>query len=371
MKVLIVTSGLPSEKYPLLDGMFALDQAKALAQKGVDVIVFSIDLRSIKQWRHFGVTSKRIDGIECYDYSIPVGPFGDRILDYLGNLCAKRLYKRVFADKSRPSIIHAHFASSYGVCLSGKYNIPLVITEHSSQMNRTDLPVQKIERVKRFYSRANTVVTVSSLLANSLLEKTGTKCEVIHNIIDTTLFSRYERKDHQHFNFVTTAILTERKRVHQLLPVIKKCPNNVHLIIIGDGPERSRIDNIIKEYDLGNRVSMMGYQSREDTAKIYEKCDCFVLPSSLETFGVVYVEAMAAGLPVIATRCGGPEDFVEEKNGVLIDVDNSMQLENAMQYMILHAQEYTPNTIKEFVQDHFSPEVIADKLIDLYSQIVK
>ena len=55
-----------------------------------------------------------------------------------------------------------------------------------------------------------------------------------------------------------------------------------------------------------------------EIVKVYEECDCFVLPSAGETFGVVYVEAMAAGLPVIATRCGGPEDFVNEDNGILI-----------------------------------------------------
>lgn len=86
---------------------------------------------------------------------------------------------------------------------------------------------------------------------------------------------------------------------------------------IGDGHLRSVLMEYVWKHDLHDIVMFHGILSPMEIVKVYEECDCFVLPSAGETFGVVYVEAMAAGLPVIATRCGGPEDFVNEDNGIL------------------------------------------------------
>ena len=76
-------------------------------------------------------------------------------------------------------------------------------------------------------------------------------------------------------------------------------------------------------------------------------CDAFVLASRAETFGVVYVEAMAAGLPVIATACGGPEDFVSEENGILIPADNEEKLTEALIEMYHMAHKYDKQAISE------------------------
>ena len=370
MKVLIVSSGLPSTRYPL-EGVFAYDQAKALASQDLDVTFFSIDLRSIRKIRRFGFDSFVRDNVKCYTFSVPLGPIGYGILNRVGCIVGNILYKRVYKKDIRPDIIHTHFAASYGAFLSTKYDIPLVITEHSSEMNRIDLPQLVIDRALKSYGKANAVISVSSLLAESLYKKTGITSRVIHNIIDTGLFSALPKVSHPSFTFVTTALLSERKRIHQLIPAVMQCPETVRLIIIGDGPERPRIEQLIKENQLAGRVKMKGLLSREETAKIYAESDCFVLPSALETFGVVYVEAMAAGLPVIATRCGGPEDFVTEDNGLLIDVDNQNQLINAMHYMIDNVESYSEERIKEFANSNFSPNVIANQIIELYKKIVK
>lgn len=370
MKVLIVSSGLPSKRYPL-NGVFAYDQAKALASTGIEVFFFSVDLRSIRKIRKWGLSSSERDGVKCYEYSIPIGPLGIGTLDFFGCKAVNILFSRVFHNKPFPDIIHTHFASSFGACLSKKYEIPLVITEHSSEMNRENLPVAVIEQVKQSYLCADVVITVSSMLASSLLHKTGVKCRVVHNIIDTKLFSSVPKLQHSEFTFVTTALLSERKRIHRIILALKACPDNTRLIIVGDGAERARLETLIKDNCLENRVEMKGLLTREQTAEVYANCDCFVLPSALETFGVVYVEAMAAGLPVIATRCGGPEDFVNEQNGILIDVDNQEQLEGAMKRMIKEAHKYSRSEIIGYVQNHFSPAVIAKELTEIYTEIVK
>ena len=99
--------------------------------------------------------------------------------------------------------------------------------------------------------------------------------------------------------------------------------------------------------------------------------DAFVLASRRETFGVVYIEAMAAGLPVIATRCGGPEDFVTEENGILIPVDDAAALTDAMEHMMLHRREYDSASISADIRRKFAPETIAARLTDIYKTVLE
>lgn len=369
MRVLIISSGLPSKKYPL-NGIFAFDQAKALVALGVDVIFFSVDLRSIRRFRSWGYNSYEIENVKCFEYNFPVGPLGGRVLDFIGCKVVNYLYKIVFENKCKPDVIHTHFASSLGAFLAEKTGIPLVITEHSSEMNRLDVPRATIDRVKRDYLKACAVIAVSSGLSRSLREKTGIECHVIHNIIDVGLFSKNVRRRHSGFTFVTTALLSEGKRIDRIVLALRQCPASVRLIIVGDGPMRIELERLVSNNRLWDRVEMKGLLSRAETADVYAGCDCFVLPSSRETFGVVYVEAMASGLPVIATRCVGPEDFVNDVNGVLIDVDNQHQLEDAMNYMIGNISRYDEDGIKAYAQSKFSPEVIAKQITELYSEIL-
>lgn len=99
-------------------------------------------------------------------------------------------------------------------------------------------------------------------------------------------------------------------------------------------------------------------------------CDCFVLPSRYETFGVVYIEAMASGKPVIATACGGPDDFVTQENGLLVPVGEVSALARAMQQMMTSRHQYDSDKIRESVQSRFSSQAIAGQLEQIYSAVL-
>ena len=105
-----------------------------------------------------------------------------------------------------------------------------------------------------------------------------------------------------------------------------------------------------------------------------QQCDCFVLPSRYETFGVVYIEAMACGKPVIAAKNGGPDDFVKDFNGILVNPEDKDGLADAIGKMIniweKSDKTYQPEKISAFVRENFSSEAIAQKLEELYSGLV-
>ena len=90
----------------------------------------------------------------------------------------------------------------------------------------------------------------------------------------------------------------------------------------------------------------------------------------METFAIVVIEALAKGVPVIATKCGGPETFLRPEHGLLVDKENVEQLASAMKQMIEHHSCYDGDIIKTFCRDNFSQNVIADKIIDVYKQIL-
>lgn len=369
MKVLIVANGMPTKENPLL-GIFEFDQAKALAARGVEVWFFAIDLRSIRRRRKIGISYGESFGVKWYIIALPVGAVPLRFLCAIGKYAFRYLYKKVF-KLYKPDLIHAHFTEIGYMCvdLATKYDIRLYMTEHSSAINSPIISSQLLNCAKYTYSNVDCLIAVSSGLQKSIERLTGRQSLVVHNIIDTNLFSKNQNVDHKGFRIVTVAGLIPRKRINLLLEAVSLLRfdiSDLRLDIIGDGSHRKLYEQYVNENNLQDIVTFWGRLDRNQILNVFQQSDCFALVSAVETFGVVYVEAMASGLPVIATRCGGPEDFVNENNGILIDVDDRKALINAIKYMAQNINKYDRAMIKAETQ-RFSPEYISQKLEELYS----
>ena len=145
---------------------------------------------------------------------------------------------------------------------------------------------------------------------------------------------------------------------------------DVSLTIFGDGIERSRLEKLIKEYNLEKKIILMGMCDRKIIAKKLMDSDCFILASRSETFGVAYIEALAAGVPVIATQCGGPEAFVNETNGMLVPRENVDLLSTAMEYMYINIKQFDKERISNNIKLQFSPEIVSKNLIKIYNNLI-
>lgn len=369
MKILIVASGIPSKDFPLT-GIFEFDQAKALASRGIDVYYFAIDLRSIRRKRKLGITSGIINGVKWYSIAIPLGAVPISLLCLVGKYALKFLFRRVFTQ-DKPNIMHAHFSEIGCMCISlaKRYQIPLYLTEHSSAINAPFVSKQLLKCARYTYSNVDHLIAVSTGLQKNINKLTGQSSSVIHNIIDTELFAKSESIEHIGFRIVTVAGLIPRKRINLLLESINELKSQfpfLKLDIIGDGSHRRVYEQYVEVNNLQHIVTFWGQLSREQIIHVFKQSDCFALVSAVETFGVVYVEAMASGLPVIATRCGGPEDFVNENNGILIDVDDKEALKSAIVTLVKNISTYNRSNIKKDAL-RFSPETISQQLMRLYS----
>ncbi len=127
----------------------------------------------------------------------------------------------------------------------------------------------------------------------------------------------------------------------------------------------------LKELDLEAEVDFLGRISREEMQKEMQKANCFVLPTRYEAFGVVLIEAMASGLPVIATRSGGPDSIVTQENGFLIDPNNAEQLTLAMEQMISRHKTFSASKIRSQTLRLYGQTAVMKRYDDLFKEILQ
>ena len=374
MRIFIVSRGVPSDRNLTL-GIFEFDQAKALVAAGHDVVVLSVDLRSIRRRRKWGLRSYEKDGIRVEEINIPVGAVPKPLMIRIGTSALRKLLKRAISKFGEPDIVHSHFYDiSYmtSSALDGKYKH--VITEHSSYIN-SYLSDKEIYKYGEMYRKADLVIAVSRSLCKRMDEIFGISPLCINNIVDTDVFkvkASSVNESQKPFRFVSVSNLVPQKRIDLVVSALSelvKAGKPANLIIVGDGQMRASIEAQIEELGLGKHVRMIGKVDREEICKQLSDSDCFVLASQSETFGVSYIEAIASGLPVIASKCGGPEDFVNEENGILIEKDNLEELVKAMLFMYENARYYDHKKISMDISERFCAEMISKEIINAYASI--
>jgi len=374
MYIMIISRGFPTNKYKM-NGIFEFDQAKALAKAGCKVVFAAIDVRSIRRWRKWGIERHLIDGVNVYVINIPGGRLPKAILHKVIGIGLRILYKHILKEIGKPDILHAHFTDVGYASLPLKHqiNVPLIITEHSSLINAPVIEKQLIKTATVAYEQADAIIAVSPALANAIKAKLNVKALYVPNIVDTDLFSYTKRGVSNTFDFVSIGNLNYGKRMDLTIEafyIAFRDFQDVTLTIFGEGHERVALEGIIKKYSLENRVYLMGMCSREVIKEKLGNSDCFVLASRSETFGVAYIEALASGVPIIATKCGGPEVFVHEENGCMIPVDDMDELVRAMKYMYKNIMTFDRKKISAEIKLEFSPECVSKKILKVYEEVM-
>jgi len=375
MYILIIARGYPSEKYRT-NGIFEFDQAKALKELGHKVVYMAVDLRSIRRFRKLGYESLVLQNIPIEAINLPLGNIYRNIVYRLGISYTDRLYQKIVKKYGIPDIIHSHFTlSSYIASMAlNHYDIPMVYTEHSSLMNKPILSKNLIDMTQSIIKNVDKVIVVGQALAGHMTHHFDIKPDVIPNIVDTDVFKYQAFKPSKPYTFVSAGNLLEVKNMSFLIDAYNeafKNNPNVLLLIYGQGPLAQSLQAQINQLGLQNQVILKGFKSRLDLADTLQKSDCFVLASKSETFGVVYIEALAVGVPVIATKCGGPEDFINQDNGLLIDLDDKNQLIEALHKMVKLSHQYDRLGISVWANQHYSPSAVASQLTHLYKSLIK
>ena len=141
---------------------------------------------------------------------------------------------------------------------------------------------------------------------------------------------------------------------------------NWRLRIIGEGVERNSLQQMIENYNLGDKIYLIGRRNKNEIISIYSESDFFVLSSRAENFSVAILEALAAGLPVVGTICGGIRECIDERNGLLVPVDDVECLADSILTMATNLDKYDRDYITDNCKQRFSPSVLAHDLTKIY-----
>ena len=251
-------------------------------------------------------------------------------------------------------------------------------------------PLEHVERVMlplwplfvRAFRTADIVQTISTFLGRWARTR-GFRgpLEVIPNGVDVARFSHTyptavidEVKDslHKHMGdifLVTTSRLVRKNGIDVVIRALKLLPEHVRFIVIGDGPDDLALKRLSRENDVAERVRFVGELKHDEIPKYLHASDIFIRPSRSEGMGNSFVEAMAAGLPVIGTQEGGIADFLfdEKRNsnqfttGWAVDVDSPEQVAQAVQGIIEQPEKVRAvvATAKAMVIEKYDWDIVA------------
>jgi phosphatidyl-myo-inositol dimannoside synthase len=191
---------------------------------------------------------------------------------------------------------------------------------------------------------------------DTLLKKYGLSKS---NIILLTLTRMSSKELYKGYDNVLYSIKTLKEKY----PAIK-------YMIVGryDEAEKHRLDNIIQQHSLQQHVVFTGYIPDEELAAHYSLADVYVMPSKKEGFGIVFIEAMYYGLPVIAGNKDGSVDAVGNgKLGILVDPDDQQNIDRSIEQVMLHTDSYKPD--KTLLNQLFSYDVYKTRIQDIFSRV--
>jgi len=378
LKVLFITNWYPTREEPV-KAVWVREHAKAVRLYD-DVLVLHCvgsDLNLKRLWRTEQETDERLrEGIPTYRVWYRPSPIPKTsYFIYLWSIF--RTFQHIVNEGFRPDIIHVHVYDAGGpAVLIGKLNrIPVVVTEHFSSFPRRLLGPLDVVKAWLAFRWAHVVIPVSYALQKAI-EHYGIHAhfQVIPNVADTTLFFPPSplREDMNPKRILFVGQLAPVKGVLYLLQALSHLGqkrDDWHLDIVGDGDARMEYERLAVDLKLGDKVTFHGLKTKQEVADFMRRADLFVLPSLCETFSAPAIEALATGTPILATRCGGPEEFVIKDVGLLVPPGDVHTLCNGLDYMLDNLHLYSCKRISQYARERFSPELVGAKLHAVYQSL--
>jgi glycosyltransferase involved in cell wall biosynthesis len=373
MNVLIIPSWYPYPGNPLA-GKFFMDQAKALAKhtehnyyllnfgQNEYQLTLKKPLQNLAKLRAFASSTRQEHQLSerLWEICIPHLSWSSHIakgnLDrFLGNLGIQ--VDLIYALVSFP-------AGYLAMRLAAKLRVPYLIAEHSGPF-----PFPQFTRNGKLSTLiqdpilgAKGVIAVSTALQKQIFDSTGVEVQVIPNMVDTDFFvPALAKHSSPKLRLFSMSAFTLAKGVTDLLQALYalwQIDQGFEMVWAGAGPlHRSIIRQAARL-----PISFPGFLNPEQARQQYQNCDLYLMPSRIESFSLVLIEAMSSGVPSVATACGGPSDIISAKTGILCEAQNPQALLQAIMEYQVNRDCYDPHTIRALCIKRFSKKTICAQL---------
>ena len=274
----------------------------------------------------------------------------------------------------QPSLVHVHLLAPDALPLlryCARRGIPVVVTEHATYLPELLGDARAKAQIRKVLEGADAVVAVGSWLASVITGlRPDTPLHVIGNVIDTDFFSPPATPLRRHAVMVAPT-LDERKGIDVLLEAWRLIADSVGLplVLVGEDPD-GLAARLVARLGLADRVELHGPLGREDLRETLRNAAVYVCASRSETFGVAVAEALACGVPVVCTRCGGPESFVTEAVGVVVPNEDAVALAGAVLKLVDAAPRFAVGALHRHVAEQFGPDAFSARMLHLYEDVL-
>ena len=381
----MITKWYPNREDPQF-GVFIQKHARAISQHN-NISVLYIH-SAVKPGKVFEIEENDKNGFkEIIVYYRNSASLLGKIINICRYYSSMKKGLKILAEYNpRPDIIHAYILTRPGIVawyLSWRKNIPYIVSEQwSGYLTGKYLNSSLFKKIiNRFVIRKAAAVTAVSLFLLKKMKECGLKnidYRVIPNVIEFVQQNIIQINKNQINVLMVADLVDEIKNISGVIRMISQLgPDNYRdeksfvLRIIGGGADEEKLKKLAAGFHLIDRkIFFEGPKNNNEVYDYLRQCDFLIMNSRYETFSLICAEAMSCGKPVIATRCGGPNEFVNADTGLLIEPDNASELKSGFSFMLNNFQNYDSAFIKNYSNDLFSMKKISETFQILYNSII-
>ncbi len=372
LHVLVIPAWMPDVK-DRAAGMFIIDQCIALQENTRHTLGLIFRTSAV-------VPPEVLEMLDAHSihFVIDRRPYIPKFHSIFISLWARdylNVFQKYVSKYGAPDIIHAHsyiagFAAAYISALTG---IPFILTEHATAFLSGNIKAYQRRTLIQVFNQASWIIAVGRRLRDAMKTYTRREIAVVPNCYNDTIFTPGTGGKEEVFTLIAVGSLIRRKNFDVLLKafsLLKEMPAT--LIIVGDGPEKRSLKLLATQLRLNGSVQWFGYLNPSVLAVQMQRSHVLISASNIETFGITVVEAMGCGLPVVVTRCGGPEDYVGEEEGIVLTLPvNPENIATAIREIHKRYDTYDKTLIAEKARTRFGRLPVCSMISKVYEEVVE
>lgn len=287
--------------------------------------------------------------------------------------------KIIKKEFGKPNLIHVNVLTRPGIVALALYKlnqIPYIVTEHWSGYMPADGSYKgffKKWATQLVVKHAKIVTTVSNALAQAMQAQhlKANYVSIPNSVSEITIPAA---KSNSGIHAIMVGNLEDREKnisaVIRALSELRNTLPELTLTLVGEGVDKAKLESLSASLKLENRITFTGTLPHAKVLERISSASFLIVNSHFETFSVVAAEALSCGTPVLSTKCGGPEEFIDATRGKLIEENNPSALLEGLKWMCIHYATFDKIKMKVFADVQFSEEGIAAQFIRIYDPLI-